>query len=126
VIRENAPYDVSLLELAKALVEFQQGPLAQRPERFKAIRRKLAPHFSTLALLGGEKDIRRTFRRSGRAFVQSGAGSLARLWFAWKLNWQWSLLLVAPLFFSSVIRSTAILAVAIAAIVHGRSLSRKT
>jgi ABC-type polysaccharide/polyol phosphate export permease len=42
------------------------------------------------------KDVRRTFRRAGKVFVHEGGGWPARLWFGWKLNWQWLLLPAAP------------------------------
>jgi hypothetical protein len=96
VVRENVPHDQGLLAQAKALVEFQQCPPAERAKRFKAVRRQLQEHFPALKFIFAMKDIRRTFRRSGKVFVRAGGGWRARLWFFWKLNWQWSLLLLAP------------------------------
>jgi hypothetical protein len=43
------------------------------------------------------KDVRRTFHRTGRFVDADGVGWQARLWFGWKLNWQWCLLPISPL-----------------------------
>jgi tetratricopeptide (TPR) repeat protein len=97
VVRENVAHDRELVALAKALVEFQQSPVAGRRKRFKAARLQLGERFSAWRLLHVMKDIRRTFRRSGNVFVREGGGWPARLWFGWKLNWQWLLVPLAPL-----------------------------
>lgn len=91
-IRKNVAYDQDLLELAKALVEFQQVPAAERVQQFKAVRLPLAKRFTAWRLVNVMKDVRRTFRRAGKIFIQQGGGWRARLWFGWKLNWQWLLL----------------------------------
>lgn len=95
-IREKVGYDQDLLALAKALVEFQQTPEAERGERFSAICRELARRFSGTRLPNLNKDIRRTFRRAGKVFAEKGGGWRARLWFGWRLNWQWLLILLTP------------------------------
>jgi tetratricopeptide (TPR) repeat protein len=97
VVRENVAHDRELRALAKALVEFQQFPMAERAERFKTTRQQLDESFSAWRLLHVMKDVRRTLRRSGKVFVGAGGGWRARLWFGWKLNWQWLLVPAAPL-----------------------------
>ena len=96
VVRDGVVYDKQLLTLAKTLVAFRECALPERIERFKTLRRELAPHFSAWGLWRGMKDVRRTFRRAGKVFVHNGGGWRARIWFFWKLNWQWSLLPLAP------------------------------
>ena len=96
VIREDVAHDQELLALAKALVEFQQMPAAERSRQFESLRRQLGERFAAWRLLRVMKDVRRTFRRAGKVFIREGGGWRARLWFGWKLNWQWSLVLAAP------------------------------
>jgi tetratricopeptide (TPR) repeat protein len=108
VIREKVAHDRELLALAKALVEFQQCPAAERPQRFKIVRRHLDECFSAWRLLNVMKDVRRTFRRSGKVFVGQGGGWQARLWFSWKLNWQWLLLPLAPLAVALAVQPLAV------------------
>jgi hypothetical protein len=96
VTRENVAHDQALVALARALVEFQQTPFAERTNKFKTIRRQLGERFSTWRMLYLMKDVRRTFRRAGKIFVREGGGWPARLWFGWKLNWQWLLLPALP------------------------------
>ncbi len=96
-IREGVPYDQDLLALAKALVEFLQVPEADRVKKFKAVRAQLAKRFTAWRMIDGVlKDVRQTFRRSGKVFAKHGGGWRAKLWFGWKLNWQWLFLPVAP------------------------------
>jgi len=90
--RENLGYDQDLLALAKALVKFHQTPTAERVEQIRSIRVGLEERFSALRMLNVMKDVRRTFRRAGKVFGREGGGWRARLWFGWKLNWQWLLL----------------------------------
>ena len=87
VAREDSAYDLDLLALAKALVEFQQAPTAERPARFEAVRQKLTTHFTAGRLGQSMKDVRRSFRRTGRFLALNGGGWRARLWFARKLLW---------------------------------------
>jgi hypothetical protein len=96
-IRKNVAYDQDLLALAKALVEFQQAPEGERARQFKAVRVQLAKRFTAWRLVNVMQDVRRTFRRAGRIFVRHGGGWQARLWFTWKLNWQWLLLPLVPI-----------------------------
>jgi hypothetical protein len=96
VVRENVAHDQELVAIAKALVEFQQAPTAERARQFKAVRDRLGERFSGWKLLHVMKDVRRTLRRAGKVFACEGGGWNARLWFAWKLNWQWLLLPLAP------------------------------
>jgi cellulose synthase operon protein C len=97
VVRERTVYDQQMLALAKALVELQQVPRAERRRHFRSIRERLAPQFDAWGFLGSMRDVRRTFRRTGVVFFHQGAGPGAWLWFKWKLYWQWSLLPLAPL-----------------------------
>ena len=96
VARDNVAYDHDLVSLAKALVEFQQASLADRADKFKTIRRQLGERFFALRMLLLMKDLRRTFRRAGKIFVREGGGWPARLWFGWKLHWQWLLMPALP------------------------------
>jgi tetratricopeptide (TPR) repeat protein len=109
VVREGVAHDQELLALAKALVEFQQVPSAERPRQFKAIRRQLGECFSAWRLVHVMKDVRRTFRRAGKVFVHNGGGSPARLWFGWKLNWQWLLLPAAPVLLALAVQPPVLL-----------------
>lgn len=100
-IRKQVAYDQDLLALARALVEFQQAPAAERARKFKAVRAQLAPRFTPWRLLHVLTDVRRTFRRAGRVFEWQRGGLRAWAWFGWRLHWQWLLLplvLVAVLF----------------------------
>jgi hypothetical protein len=92
VAREDVAYDQELLALANALVDFQQAPVAERAEQFKAIRQRLGQRFPNRRMLSLLKDVRRTFRRVGRVFAREGGGWKVRLWFGWKLQWRWLLL----------------------------------
>ena len=94
--RSNVPHDQQLLAITKALVEFQQSPPEARRQQFKAIRQQLGTVFPAGKTLKSGRDVRRTLRRAGKVFVQKGAGQGANIWFFWKLNWQWSLLPLAP------------------------------
>ena len=95
--RSNVPHDQQLLAITKALVEFQQSPPEARRLQFKAIRQQLGTVFPAGKTLKSDRDVRRTLRRAGKVFVQNGAGQGANIWFFWKLNWQWSLLPLAPI-----------------------------
>jgi len=97
VAREKVAHDQELLALAKALIEFQLAGAAERANYFKAVRGQLGRLFSVSRMLHLMKDVRRTFRRAGKVFVREGGGWRARIWFCWKLNWQWLLLPAAPL-----------------------------
>jgi tetratricopeptide (TPR) repeat protein len=110
-VRDNVAYDVELLAIAKALVEFQQSPAANRSQSFRAARRQLEKHFSAWRMLRVMKDVRRTFRRSGDVFVRQGGGWRARLWFSWKLNWQWLLLPLAPIALAVAVQPPVLLAI---------------
>lgn len=94
VIREDVPHDDQLATLARTLVEFLQCPAAGRAAAFRELSGRLDAKFPAWTTLRSMKDIRRTLRRAGNLFVREGAGWRARLWFGWKLNWQW---LVVPL-----------------------------
>jgi len=94
-VREKAAYDQDLLALAKALVEFQESPAAERVKQFKAARAQLGKHFTARRLAEVMKDVRRTFSRAGDIFIQKGGGWRARLWFTWQLHCLW--LLIVPL-----------------------------
>jgi hypothetical protein len=72
-------------------VEFQQAAAVERIQQFKAVRAQLAKRFTARRLLNEMKDVRRTFRRAGKIFYEQGGGWRAKLWFGWKLNWQWLL-----------------------------------
>jgi tetratricopeptide (TPR) repeat protein len=96
-IRQKVAYDQDLLALAKALVEFQQSPAAERVQQFKAVQVQLGKRFVTNRMLGIEKDARRTFSRAGRVFIEQGGGWRAKLWFGWRLNWQWLLTPLIPI-----------------------------
>jgi hypothetical protein len=98
-----------LLALAKALMDFRQSPAAERTEQFKGVRHELEKHFSARSLLRVMKDVRRTFRRAGKVFVHEGGGWRARLWFGWKLNWQWLLLPAAPVALAVAIQPPVLL-----------------
>jgi len=97
VVREDSYHDRELLALAKALVELQVVPMTERQRAFRRARQSMASHFDNWRMLWLMRDVRRTFRRSGRVFVREGGGWRARLWFGWKLNWQWLLLPIAPM-----------------------------
>jgi tetratricopeptide (TPR) repeat protein len=112
IVRENIIYDQQMLAMAKALVEFQsaapdqlslpledRSPIEARTERrrrFAVVRKQLAPHFGAWRLANSMRDVRRTFRRTGKLFQREGAGPVAWLWFRWKLDWPWLLLPLAP------------------------------
>src|SRR5262249_15286852 len=83
VVRKNVPYDQELVALTRALVEFQQSPENERVERFKSVRKDLEKRFSAWRLLHVMKDVRRTFRRAGKVFVEKGGGWRAKWWFHW-------------------------------------------
>jgi hypothetical protein len=95
-VRNNVPHDQQLLAIAKTLVEFQQSSSEIRRQQFKAVRQQLGVVFPAGKTLKAGRDVRRTLRRAGKVFVQKGAGQGASVWFLWKLNWQWSLLPLAP------------------------------
>ncbi len=95
--RSEVVYDQQLLVIAKSLVELQTTPLESRPHQFRSIRKQLNDKISLWQLVTTNPDIRRTLRRAGRQMVKSGAGWRARLWFGWKLHWQWLLLPALPL-----------------------------
>jgi hypothetical protein len=95
-VRSQVVYDQQILAIAKALVEFQDSASERRRQQFKVIRRKLEAVFPIRDTLTSGRDVRGTLRRAGRVFVQNGAGPWARIWFFWRLNWQWSLLPLAP------------------------------
>ena len=97
-VRKTAAYDQQLFAIAKALVEFQQSSPEARRQQFKAARRQLAAVFPARSVFRPGTDVRRTFARAGKVFAQNGGGHAARVWFFWKLNWQWALLLLALLF----------------------------
>jgi hypothetical protein len=96
VVRDQVDYDQQLLALAKALIDFRQTPAAERPTKLSAIQRSLQARFPFVGLLRADKDVRRTFRRVGKAIVHLGGGGPARLWFGWRLHWAWLLFLAAP------------------------------
>ena len=96
-VQENLTYDQDLLIIAQELVRFQQAPPGQRTEQFGVSRRRLSGRFSSWRLLHTFKDVRRTFGRAAGVFVHSGGGWRAKLWFGWKLNWQWTLAPLAPM-----------------------------
>jgi hypothetical protein len=87
VPRSDSSYDQDLITLAKALVEFQQVPLAERPGQFRTVREPLARRFTAQHLAQSSRDVRRSFRRAGRFFAQNGAGWRARWWFLRKQVW---------------------------------------
>lgn len=95
VTRENVGHDQDLLALAKALVEFQKAPQAERLEKFRILRQRLDARFSALRTVSLMKDVRRTLRRAGAVFSREGAGWRARVWIGWRLHWQWLLLVAA-------------------------------
>lgn len=96
VVRENVAYDQQLLALTKALVEFQETPRAGRRKKFAVIRRQLEPRFGAWRFLWSMKDVRRTFARTRKVFLDGGAGPGALCWFVWKQHWQWSLSPLLP------------------------------
>jgi cellulose synthase operon protein C len=89
--REKVAYDQDLLAIVNALVQFQQAPEAERIQQFKAARAQLAKRFTARRMLHVAADVHRTFRRAGILFCEHGGGWRAKLWFGWKLNWQWLL-----------------------------------
>ena len=97
VVRKGHAYDEQMIALARALVEFEQIPPEERQRQSGSIRRQLATHFQAWTLLYSMRDVRRTFRRAGQRFHREGAGTATRLWFAWRLNWQWLALPLSPL-----------------------------
>ena len=119
-IRNNVAYDNDLLALAKALVEFQQTPEAGRVKQFQALRKQLGIRFSDWRMIKVMKDVRRTFRRSGKIFARQGGGWRARLWFGWKLNWPWLLLPLAPALAALAIQPAFLLALLIWRVAHKR------
>jgi tetratricopeptide (TPR) repeat protein len=94
-IRQKVAYDQDLLALAKALVEFQQAPAAERVKQFKAARAELGKRFTAKRLANVMNDVRRTFSRAGNVFIREGGGWRARLWFTWQLHCPW--LVIGPL-----------------------------
>jgi hypothetical protein len=90
-VRQDVAYDQDLQLLTSVLVDFRQSPPAERRRAFAKVSERLNPRFSATRMLNLMKDVRRTFRRAGRVVVQEGGGWQARLWFGWKLNWQWLL-----------------------------------
>ncbi|HEX5223413.1 MAG TPA: tetratricopeptide repeat protein [Verrucomicrobiae bacterium] len=103
-VRENVIYDLELVAIAKALIEFRKAPASGRVDQFKVARAQLGQSFSGWRLLRVTRDVRRTFKRAGKAFVNEGGGWRARLWFGWKLNWQWLLLPLTPLFLALLVQ----------------------
>ena len=95
-VRANVQHDLQIQAIAKTLIEFQQSPPENRRQQFKAVRQQLGKVFPAGKTLKAGRDVRRTLRRAGKVFVQKGAGPGASAWFLWKLNWQWSLLPLAP------------------------------
>ncbi len=120
VARENVAHDQELLALARALVEFQQSPVAERANKFKPVRRQLGERFSAWRMLFLMKDVRRTFRRAGKVVVREGGGWRARLWFGWKLNWQWLLVPALPVLAAVVIQPPVLLGLLIWGLARGR------
>ncbi len=96
-VRDGVAYDRQLKAIARSLVDFQQSPSESRAREFKTVKEQLGRVFPTGKTFSAERDVRRTLRRAATVFAQKGAGSEARAWFFWKLNWQWSLLPLAPL-----------------------------
>lgn len=92
VARKDVAYDQDLLALANALVEFQQTAPADRLKQSAILRQRLGERFKNGRLMYLMKDVRLSFRRTGRYFIEHGGGWRSKLWFGWKLNWQWSLL----------------------------------
>jgi tetratricopeptide (TPR) repeat protein len=101
--RKDVPYDQQLLAITRALVEFQQASPEKRRSQFKAIRERLNATFATGRMPRYSRDVRRTFRRAGQAFQRDGGGWQTRLWFWWKLNWQWLLVLAIPVYVLAVL-----------------------
>ncbi len=120
VVREDVLHDRQLVALARALVEFQQCSAAERPGKFRKLRSGLEEKFSAWKVWRAMKDVRRTFRRSGKAFVQRGAGWRARLWFGWKLNWQWLLVPLIPFALILVVQPPVLLGLVIWRMSRGR------
>jgi len=95
-IRNNVRYDVQMLALTKALLDFHRTPLKERRERFAAIKEALSEQFAAKKLFRSMRDVRRTFWRAAEVFRREGAVFDAWRWSRWKLHWQWSLLLTLP------------------------------
>jgi tetratricopeptide (TPR) repeat protein len=106
--RLNVIYDKQLQAIIQSLLEFQQAEPKNQPHLFESIRQRLNGQISHGQLLTGDRDVRRTFRRAARLMIQSGAGWKAKLWFAWKLNWQWSLLPAVPLAIGTIVALSAL------------------
>ena len=87
VARDDVQHDRQLLALARALVQFQRTPPADRRKKYREIRAQLAPDFGPRRMWGSMRDVRRTFRRASRVFHREGAGVEAALSCEWTLNW---------------------------------------
>jgi tetratricopeptide (TPR) repeat protein len=107
--RKNVAYDQDLLALAQALVKFLQVAEAGRHKQFSAVRLELAARFSAQRMLRVSKDVRRTFRRTGKMVAKNGGGMRAQFWFGWKLNWQWLLLPLLPVVLALAIQPPILL-----------------
>ena len=119
--RSNVPHDQQLLSITKALVEFQQSPPEKhRRKQFKVIRQQLGSVFPA----GKTGRVRRTLRRAGKVFVQNGAGQGANLWFFWKLNWQWSLLPLAPILLAVALFPPILIGLALGLLIRGSRRKR--
>ncbi len=88
---------------------------------FQKVREKLGLCFSAWKLERAMKDVRRTFRRAGKVFVREGGGWPARLWFFWKLNWQWLLVVpIAPLALAAAIQPPVLAVILVWLLVRSR------
>jgi len=108
-VRDSVLYDLELVALARALIDFQEATVSERVTQFKAARTRLGETFSGWRLLRVTRDVRRTFKRAGKVFIDGGGGWRARLWFGWKLNWQWSLLPLTPVFIALLVQPPVLL-----------------
>lgn len=93
VVREDNRYDRQLRALARALTKFHLLPDEARSERLPDLLAELGKQLGPGFPLGAMRDVRRTFRRAGRALAKAGCGWQVRTWFRWKSAWPW---LVAP------------------------------
>jgi hypothetical protein len=117
--RDGVLYDRQMIALAEALAEIQTSPRAERKQRFRAIRHRLAPDFGQLQVLYAMRDVRRTLKRACEVLAREGAGLDAWVWFRWKLHWQWSLLGLLPVIIAIGAVSPALVGVSLAALAWG-------
>jgi hypothetical protein len=88
-VRHDNRYDTQMLALAQMLTKFHLLPEEALSERLPGLLEELGKKLGQRFPLGAMRDVRRTFRRVGRAVAAAGGGWQVHAWFLWKTAWLW-------------------------------------